>query len=182
MIELKSGGKTLQLKILEPTLARYAEFKDILNELQKYVDTYGQFKRNIAIAELVKQNPNLLGDLVNGQGGFNEETFKGKVAEYKKQKLSDEEAESKAASDIVERLHLAASHNKEIFVTLVQPELLYPANLQSIIYGIEVIKKTCDVSGLTKNEKSLLNNEDFWNNVEWNGVCRYINSFRQSYS
>ena len=182
MIELKSGTKVIKAEFQQPTVARYREYQNIVNDLQKVVDTYGQFKRNVAIAELIKKYPDVLGDLVNSAGGFNESTYNAKVKKFVEvDKLPQAEAEQKAAADIVERLHLAAADNKEIFVTLVSPEVVYPLNYNSIIIGIDVIKKTIDKSKLTANEKKLLDSDEFWDNVEWEGVCKYIDSFRTVY-
>lgn len=182
MIELKSGTKVIKAEFQQPTVALYREYQTIVAELQKVVDGYALFKRNVATTELIKKYPDVLGDLINSSGGFNEATYNAKVKKFiEVDKLPKEEAEQKAAADIVERLHLAAADNKEIFVALVSPEVTFPLNYNSILIGIDVIKKTIDKSKLTANEKKLIESNEFWDNVQWDGVCKYIDSFRAVY-
>lgn len=178
---LRSGTKEIKITPLEPTLARYAEFKEFAEKLAKVTDAYGSFNRDIAALELIKKYPEILGDLMDEQGGINQNTLSAKASSYVVRGMSEEEAKAKAANDIMDRLKYAAKDNKEIFVTLFAPELSYPCTYESVLLGIDVIKATCDKTKFTANEKKLFESEDFWNNAEWKGVAEYVNSFCRSY-
>jgi len=178
---LKSGTKEIKITPLEPTLARYAEFKDSVAKLAQVTDAHGSFNRDLAALELIKKYPDILGDLMDEQGGINQNTLSAKASYYVGNGLPEEEAKAKAANDILDRLKFAAKDNKEIFVTLFAPELSYPTTYTSVVLGIDVIKTTCDKTKFTTNEKKLFESEDFWNNVEWKGVAEYVNSFCRSY-
>jgi len=178
---LKSGTKEIKITPLEPTLARYAEFKDSVSKLAQVTDAHGNFNRDVAALELIKKYPDILGDLMDEQGDINQNTLSMKANSYVVRGMSEKEAKAKAANDILDRLKFAAKDNKEIFVTLFAPELSYPTTYASVVLGIDVIKATCDKTKFTASEKKLFESEDFWNNVEWKGVAEYVNSFCRSY-
>lgn len=183
MITLHSNKHTLEVSIQKATFERYDKFRSHIAKLQSFRSVHAEQERGFAIIQLIKKYPELLGDLVNKQGGMNEETIERKAqAIAKKKEIDIVEARQEASKEVIDTLMHVASENKEIYTTLVMPDLHYPTSFEAIKYAIEVIKETCDIEKLNDKNKKIFNSAEFWNNVEFEGVAAYADMFLRIYS
>jgi hypothetical protein len=181
---IKSNTKTLDVKPLPVTTARYKEFAEWREKCLKFVSEKGNVKRGLAIIKLTQKYPDLLGNLIDKETGqLNEKAIEERAAQIcERDKVDLSVARELALAQLREKIQLLAIENEEIFNAIVAPELHYPSTVESITFGIDLIRATCDKSKLTKNDAKLLDDTDFWENAEWEGVADYANFFLQCYS